>query len=31
MVSSMSSGEEPFSDARKMGFKHVMMSNGKEA
>jgi len=31
MVSSMSSSEEPFSDVRKMGFKHVMMSNGKEA
>jgi hypothetical protein len=31
MVSSMSNTEEPFSDVRKMGFKHVMMSNGKEA
>jgi hypothetical protein len=31
MVSSMSSTEEPISDVRKMGFKHVMMSNGKEA
>ncbi|MGD0585869.1 MAG: hypothetical protein ABSA86_08865 [Oryzomonas sp.] len=31
MVSSMSSTEEPFYDVRKMGFKHVIMSNGKEA
>ena len=31
IVSSMCSGEEPFSDARKMGFRHVMMSNGNEA
>jgi hypothetical protein len=30
MVSSMSNSEEPFSDVRKMGFKHVIMSNGKE-
>lgn len=31
MVDSMISSEEPFSDLRQMGFKHVKMSNGKEA
>jgi hypothetical protein len=31
MVYSMSSSEVPFSDVREMGFKHVIMSNGKEA
>lgn len=31
VVSSMSSIEEPFSDVRKMGFTHLIMSNGREA
>ncbi|MDR3581631.1 MAG: hypothetical protein P4L44_16850 [Oryzomonas sp.] len=31
MATSMSSTGEPFSDVRKMGFKHLKMSNGKEA
>jgi hypothetical protein len=30
MVSSMSSIDEPYSDLRKVGFKHLLMSNGKE-
>ncbi|GFE62663.1 hypothetical protein AOG2_32510 [Geobacter sp. AOG2] len=31
MVRSLTSGEEPCSNFRKMGFKHVLLSNGREA